>query len=119
MHSNGFYFTIEAMLSIFLIALLITLLPFNTDNSLKEAVIMQKAFDLLKVWNYKHEFRMQELKKDFEIVFSGFNGIIEVDGMQLTIGEDNEKKGLKALSVSGVLGSEGFKLRRVKIVVFY
>lgn len=90
MNCNGIHLTLEALLSLILLVLFISV-PFysgeKNGKKLDGLYIIQKENDLLKVWMQEKELNEDVLKEDFEFVFPENNGVIEINGKKLGIGK--------------------------------
>jgi|GEM_PF-1096309 len=110
---KGFVFTMEAALSLLMLALMVAALPQPAPFSLKELAITQQANDLLRVWSAKSTNEM---------------GMI-TDTNNLFLGNaelwNNEKKLIFAAAKGNSIATEGIILddflveRKIRIVVYY
>src|SRR3989338_9142456 len=78
MNRNGFYFSLEAALTLALIALILISPKQKMESDASTILLQQKMHDFLLVSAKQRSFSMQELKSNFEFVFPDKNGKIEI-----------------------------------------
>lgn len=85
MKNDGFYFSLEALITLSLI-LVVFLAPLQkTQTESKNLIVTQKMHDLLLMWVKQRNFSEKELKTDFEFVFPNNNGTISFDSNSMEI----------------------------------
>ncbi|VVB76521.1 Uncharacterised protein [uncultured archaeon] len=110
---NGFIFTMEAALSLLMLALMIAALPQPNSFSLKELVVTQQANDLLRVWSAKSTTEVEMIADTNKLL----NGNAE-----LWVNENKLLNGLmrkNSIATEGILLDEWLAEKKVKIVVYY
>jgi len=110
---RGFIFTMEAALSLLMLALMISALPQPNPFSLKELATTQQANDLLRIWSAKNTNEF-EMAADVNKLFEG-NAELWIGGVKLLIA--NIKK--NSIATEGILLDEWLIEKKVKIVVYY
>lgn len=89
MDSRGFYLAIEALVSMALLAMILALPIEANANDYRELYILQKQSDLLKVWMAQGSLELdsEKMVSDFEFIFPGHAGILDIDGSEIEIGD--------------------------------
>lgn len=109
---KGYVFTLEALLSLLIFALIISTVPVVESNSLKELIVLQQANDLLKVWSMKN-LNEGEMVFDTKEMF-GNNFSLYLDEKVLHKGFGNE-----SVATSAKIMSNALIERKVRIVVYF
>ncbi len=111
--NKGFVFTMEAALSLLMLALMIAALPQPNSLSLKELAIAQQANDLLRVWSAKNTSEL-EMSADVNKIFSK-NAELWINGIKLL----NSGTKTNSIATEGILLDDFLAEKKVKIVVHY
>lgn len=100
------HLTMEALLSLILLVFLITVPMQGKDSGEKlgDLYIIQKEHDLMKVWFLEGNFSTDVLVRDFEFVFPGKSGFVEVNGGKVFVGRLSSEK---VVSSNGVFFVDG------------
>lgn len=116
MNSRAFHLSIEAIFSLLVLALLLSMPLPAADAGLERLQLLQKQQDLLAVWLVGGDFGSAEMKSDFEFVFAGRAGIIEFAREKLEIGVPPDGC---AVSTAGVhYLDSAMKLQEITLTVF-
>jgi len=86
-NENGFAFSLEACLTLILLAGLLLSFSPAKSSGLDSLLLMQKGHDLLKAWNYQSwQNNAAAFEHDFRQVFPGKQGRLEIfqEGSLLT-----------------------------------
>jgi len=113
MMQKGFIFTMEAALSLLMLALMIASLPQPNAFSLKELAITQQANDLLRVWSAKSTAET-EMISDTNKMFLG-NAELWIRGTKL-LGSSIKNN---SIATEGILIDGLLNEKKVKIIVYY
>jgi hypothetical protein len=114
-NGSGAYFSIEALLSLFILLAAALLMPGPRAPSMQELHLLQKEHDLLKVWAKKGVPPIEEMANDFELAFPKKSGEISVNGRTVKIGKTG---GEKAVSSEMLFFDSGMEKTRVSLRVF-
>ncbi len=111
---KGFSFTLEALISLTVLILIISIPIEENKSDLTKIYSIQKENDLIKVWIKEGKFNEQEIKKDFKKMFPFQKGEIEFEGKKI------EVKGVKG---KNIIKNSGFyykneKLNEISVKVF-
>lgn len=116
MKPDGFALSLEAILSLLLLAGIASMASFeHQNNSLNELLLLQKENDLLKVWVKEKTFDLNGMKSDFEFVFPQKSGKIFLNGGEISIGKSIGKK---AVSSNAVFFSKNLEKTVLRVIVF-
>jgi len=110
--NNGFWLSFEAIISMALLGLLLSVPLQETRPGLENLHIFKKENDLLLLWT-KNTVKLEEMKKDFETAFPNKSGTVYFDAEKIAIGEPTEK----AIS-SKVIFFRQMQKHELRIVVF-
>ena len=111
-YNRGFYLSMEAIISLIILVSVLAL-PFVSDrNNLDSLYIFQQENDLLKIWAMDGEFNTGEMISDFEFLFSGKSGVLEIGDSRIEIGAD-----FTGDAVSSTAYFYGYGLREIKITI--
>ncbi|MBI2598449.1 MAG: hypothetical protein HYW50_04605 [Candidatus Diapherotrites archaeon] len=116
MKTDGYYFSLEATIALFLILMITLALTTNTSTKTKDVLVLQKMHDLLLVWAKERDFSEQTLKQDFEFVFPAKGGLIEIDGKTVEI-RKSTAKGRKISEEINYLGKE-LEYKKIVLTIF-
>lgn len=112
---KGFYFSLEASLSLIIFTCLIVLIPFfSAEKDLSEVYLSQKANDLVKVWALEGNNSVEEMSKDIAFVFPGRKTVIGFKGQKIIL----EGSGEKPHTTKGFIVC-GKQIEEITLVVFY
>lgn len=90
---KGFAFTLEALISLMILVMIISIPIEESKNDLEKIYSLQKENDLIKVWIKTKNFNKTELEKDFKKMFPFQKGEIIIDGKKTEItGEKGENE---------------------------
>ena len=112
---RGIYLSVEAILSLLILAALLAVAAPAEKESMQELYIFQKENDLLKIWARDGLPPAEEMVSDFEFAFPQASGAIEIDGEAIEIGEQG---GEDAVSASVYFFDEKMRRREIKVKVF-
>jgi hypothetical protein len=118
MNKNGMHLSIEALLSLILLAIILCIPLEEQKSSFEELAIMQKQHDLLFVWAKTGERNLAEMKKDFLFVFPEKCGCISLAQKRVFI-ETCISRGKNNLSENAIVFNEELKPESLIIEVFY
>lgn len=111
---RGIYYIAEASLSLLLMSLfIITIVPHQTQPKTEELYITQCLHDILKARFVERNPSITEMSLDFNRLFPGKNGFVEVNNARIDIG----KPGRQAVSASAVYYSRSGK-SRLRVLVY-
>jgi hypothetical protein len=110
---KGFFFTLEAFVSLMLFSLIIFTLPQAQESSLKELAISQQTNDLLRVWSAKNT-NQNEMIHDTQELF-GQNAELWVNEKQIVFAEKKKN----AFSSEGIIVDEQLKENKIRVLVYY
>jgi hypothetical protein len=120
---KGFAFSLEACITLILLAGLLLSFSPPQAGSLDSVLLMQKGHDLLKIWNYQFEHnRAGTFEKDFRQAFPGKQGRLEVfqEGLLLEsidfLESDSSFNG-NQLVVEGLMFSDAFNARHFRLTI--
>ncbi len=116
MNEKGFYILFDLVLSAIALIAFLSLVQANPTDGYSDLVLSQKSHDLLTVWAKERNFDLKEMKTDFELVFSGKSGAIEVGGKKILIGKNKDAK--KAFVEETVFLDDALNESRIRLVVF-
>lgn len=91
MRNNGFYASMEALLSLLLLAAMLLTVREAKGPSLENLYILQKENDLLKLWAKEGIPAGEEMTGDFELAFPGRGGEIRVNDIIIPIGDSSKE----------------------------
>lgn len=112
--NNGFVFSLEALLSLLLLASILLVPQIQYENRLSELLIFQKENDLLKIWGAQQKFSLDEMRMDFELAFPEKNGEIRIGLESELVGG----KGKKAVCSEALFFTEEMSFTNISICVF-
>ena len=112
--NRAFVFSLEAALSLVLLAGILVMQAPAEKKDLRELLVFQKENDLLKLWAKQQKFSLEEMRKDFVFAFPNSSGEITVNEKALLIGK---KTGTAISSEITFFGSEMEKIS-VSVSVF-
>ena len=111
---KGFSFTLEALISLTVLILIISIPIEENKSDLTKIYSIQKENDLIKVWIKEGKFNEQEIKKDFKKMFPFQKGEIEFEGQKIEL---EGIKGKNVIKNSGFYYKNG-KLNEISVKVF-
>ena len=86
MNCKGMWLSIEAGLSLMILALLVLHSAPKQGQNLEDLYIIQKENDLLRVWAKEWPVSIQEMERDFTESFGGKSGELWIGGENRIIG---------------------------------
>ncbi len=115
MKNRGYYLSFEAIVSLALLGLLISMPLQQEKTSLSDLHLLQKENDLLVLWAKRFDYiDIERMKQEFEFAFPEKKGEIIVDWQVIEIG----KKGNKAVSSKAVFFNKNLERHEIRLVVF-
>lgn len=111
---KGFGFTLEALTSLTILVIIISIPIIYNENDLSKIYCLQKENDLIKIWVKTKGFEEKELKNDFKKMFPFQKGEIVVEEKKIVI---EGKTGKNALKNTGFYYENG-KMKEVSVKVF-
>ena len=115
MKGKGYVLSFEAIVSLALLAILVSMPLYENQQSLGNLQIFKKENDLLLIWAKDIENLNEERAVlDFEEAFPGKNGEIFFNGKKLAVG----KKGLEAVSSNAVFFDKNLERKELGILVY-
>ena len=114
MKNEGYYLSIEAIISMLLLGLLLAMPLYEGRPGLYDLHVFKKENDMLLLWARQPE-RLSEaqLLQDFEFAFGGKSGLIVWNGKSIAIG-----KGEESVSSKAVFFDRQMKRHEIRLVVF-
>lgn len=115
MKEKAYYLSLEALISLSLLALLLSMPLQETSLSLNSLHVFKKESELLLFWVREwEELGEKDFVAGFEFAFPGKSGEIFLDGKKLSVG----KKGLEGIANSVVFFDRKLQRHELTIVVF-
>jgi len=113
--SNGFYLSLEAIVSMLLLtALLSHALP-KEESSLNDLHVFKKENDLLLLWQLQGQgLNAGQMQLDFEFAFPEQSGKIVFNGEEIIVG----KQGGEAIASEIVFFDGGIGRHEIRLIVF-
>ncbi len=111
---KGFTFTLEALISLMLLVMIISIPIEENKNDLEKIYVLQKENDLIKVWIKTKNFDEKELEKDFKKMFPFQKGEIIINGKKTEI---KGKKGENEIKSNGFYYENELKKISVKVFI--
>ncbi|MFH1752384.1 MAG: hypothetical protein ABH821_05615 [archaeon] len=112
MQLKGIVFSLESLITL-TILLLIVLQSMPSNSNLEDLIVLQKSNDLLKVWCKEKSFDLENMKKDFKLIFPENQGVIELSRQKLNVNSEKSFFNLKRITV------ESYCSERLKLTVHY
>ena len=92
MKNKGFYLSLEALTSIALLALLISMPLQEKETGLEDLQLFKKENDLLIIWAKRFDWIGEEqIRQELEFAFPGKEAIIIIDGTVVLSGKASGK----------------------------
>jgi len=110
---KGFSFTLEALISLMVLAAFLGILQEKSTAGLEKIYCLQKENDLIKAWIKTKNFNEKELEKDFREMFPAEEGKITVDGKKTNV---SGRKGKNTIISEGFY-FEGGKIKKISVMV--
>ncbi len=117
MKNDGFYFSLDAALSLALITIIFLAPTQQADNSMKDLLLQQKMHDLLIVWARQRDFSKQELKSDFEFVFPNKSGAITANGQEIEVQTQFGQTRSKITETINYVGDD-LRFKQIRLTIF-
>ncbi len=115
MKSEGYYLSIEALVSMALLGLLLAMPLQESRASLLDLHIFKKENDLLLLWAKQYDSLGEEkMLQDFLFAFPGKSGEIFFDGKRTAIG----KQGQESIASEAIFFDRQMKRHEIRLVVF-
>lgn len=111
---KGFGFTLEALTSLTILVIIISIPITYNENDLSKIYCLQKENDLIKIWIKTKGFKEKELKNDFREMFPFQQGEITAGEKKIVV---EGKTGKNALKKTGFYYENG-KMKEVSVKVF-
>jgi len=111
---KGFSFTFEALLSLVVLVIILSVPVGNKENNLEKIYSLQKENDLIKIWIKTGNFGEKEITEDFRKMFPFQKGEIMIENRKIKI---SGKKGETVLKSSGFYYKNN-KLNEISVKVF-
>jgi len=119
LRSVGICLSMEAMFSMIVLIMLLVIPAPAHESALEKVYIMQKAGDLMRAWVRDGQMNETAIRSDFEFVFPGRMGEVELErGKVIRIGKP-AGKGRGKVAVGGHYMGGGMQLKAIKLTVFY
>jgi hypothetical protein len=115
---KGIFYLMESAVALALMAAIIfSLAAFDAPKPAEKAgelYITQGLHDLLKARIIEGDFSAEKMRSDFEMLFPGKSGFVEVDGKRIEIGEGHGR----AIAASAVFYSAELDKKELRVSVF-
>jgi len=113
--TEGYYLSLEAILSMALLGILLASPLPEAMPGLENLHLFKKENDLLLLWARQFDsVNERVLREDFEFAFPGKSGEITLDGKKLAVG----KKGRESVSSEAVFFDRHMQAHKIRLVVF-
>ena len=115
MKNDGYWLSIEAIVSMALLATLLSMPLQENIQSFSDLHLLKKENDLLLIWAKGFERTgIEQMAVDFEEAFPGKTGVVSIDGKELAVG----KKGVEAIASNAAFFDRQMQRHELSLVVF-
>jgi hypothetical protein len=113
--NNGYWLSVEAIVSMALLASLLSMPMQESGQGFSGLQMLKKENDLLLLWARGHESTgLAKMGIDFKKAFPGKSGIVSMDGTELAIGT----RGTEAVASSVSFFDRQMQRHELSLVVF-
>ncbi|MBN2067422.1 MAG: hypothetical protein JW744_03070 [Candidatus Diapherotrites archaeon] len=115
MKSEGFYLSIEAIASMLMLVILLSMPLPESRNYMQDLHDFKKGNDLLILWARQGtSLNLEQMRKDFEFAFPGKSALISLDSEKAVVG----KQGREAIASKAFFFGSALEKHEISLAIF-